>query len=301
MQWIRTLNLYRQKGDNARADAHEELLSRLEAWRDEAAKKLKLAPASVLPSDKARQIAYSKPSQMDALRTIGVRIAGSETILEVLSKWREEFGYGSINLADGACGGGEKRDRDDDGVSNTLPIAFPTPCSGKRWPLFVYSMKNKWEATLLRFEAGEPHEAIAMKQGGRALSPATIVGHLFKAIECGMQVDLNRLVSECATSDKRAPSVALWERLGEAVATSGVDLMTEEKPVLKEILRLLVAHDVDKLPAEKTPEEKTAEGETYSALRWFVSITRAQIPVILPTADSSSSSGADCKRAKLVV
>jgi hypothetical protein len=293
LQWLRQLQLYRQRGDNARADAHEVLLKRLEAWRDATAEKLKLAPASVLPDDKARQIAYSKPSHVDALRAIGVRIAGSEMLLEVVSKWRSEFESGGAS----SSSGNDKRDRDDGGAaavagSNTssMPIAFPSPCRGTRWGLFVHRPKNKWEASVNRFHAGEPHEAIAMKQDARPLAPATIMGHLMQGVEAGMEVDLNRLARECESAGRPAPDVSLWRRLEEACAVSGVDVITTEKLVMKSIVNYLVEHDSEKLAAEKTMAEKALEADMYNALRWYVSITRAQIEVVLPGLDGSSSS-----------
>ena len=49
MQWHRRIALLREKGRDELASSLEELLSRIENWRDTTALKLGMAPAAVLP------------------------------------------------------------------------------------------------------------------------------------------------------------------------------------------------------------------------------------------------------------
>lgn len=291
LQWIRTLESYRKRGDISKAESHEELLRRIETWRDGAARRLRMAPAAVIPPDIARRIAYSKPTQPETLRAVGLRIAESESLLEVVANWKAEFGYGVSEVevdsstqateAKGDC------------------IRFPEPCRGERWSMFVYKPKNSWEESWKRFSAGENHETIAMTPGERksrrALAPATIVGHLMKAVECGHEVDLNRLVHECKKSTTPAPTSNLWKQMEDACAASGVDVLNEEKLAMKSIVRCMVLHDVDKDPSDKTEQEKSVEHACYAALRWYVPVIRARIRV---TFEKDSNDARPLKRQK---
>ena len=50
LQWVRHLRACRERGRDARADAANELLARIERWRDDAAERLGMAPGAVLPA-----------------------------------------------------------------------------------------------------------------------------------------------------------------------------------------------------------------------------------------------------------
>lgn len=53
----------------------EELLGRILEWRRESAKRLSVAPVSVLSEAMARQLAYAQPTHLDALHGLGIRIS----------------------------------------------------------------------------------------------------------------------------------------------------------------------------------------------------------------------------------
>ena len=76
LQWVRHLRRRRERGRGALAEAAEELLRRVERWRDETAERLGMAPGAVLPSHVAKRVAYAMPTTAEGLRGAGVRIAG---------------------------------------------------------------------------------------------------------------------------------------------------------------------------------------------------------------------------------
>merc|ERR1740133_168999 len=51
LAWTRRLNHFRERGQDERARKLDELLSRIVAWRDTVAQKLRMAPATVLAED----------------------------------------------------------------------------------------------------------------------------------------------------------------------------------------------------------------------------------------------------------
>ena len=181
LHWIRTLESYRKRGAAKRAEANEELLRRIEGWRDLKAQKLRMAPAAVIPPDMARRIAYSKPTEPTALRAIGLRIADSDSLLRIIASWLKEFDCSKVET-------GSKRNESSE---DEMLICFPAKCQGVRRPLFVYKKSNKWEMSWERFQAGENHQTIAMDPGQRKnrrpLATSTIFGHLMKAVEYGLK------------------------------------------------------------------------------------------------------------------
>ena len=82
LAYTNTIAGWRARGLNARADAHEELLERIRAWRQAEAESHRLAPASVLPDHVAMSLVKVKPTQLEALHALGVRVAAPLLCLE---------------------------------------------------------------------------------------------------------------------------------------------------------------------------------------------------------------------------
>ena len=107
LQWVRHLRACRERGRDARADAANELLARIERWRDDAAERLGMAPGAVLPSHIAKRVAYAMPTTEEGIRGAGVRIAGTETLAALVAASTVELGLvvddrGATRVVDGA-------------------------------------------------------------------------------------------------------------------------------------------------------------------------------------------------------
>lgn len=67
LQWARTLDDWRARGQDQRADAHEALYKSLVQWRQAEAARLRMAPASVLADHLAFKIALVKPAEPESV------------------------------------------------------------------------------------------------------------------------------------------------------------------------------------------------------------------------------------------
>ena len=183
LQWLRQIKYYRTSGQESRANGHLELLRRIESWRDERAKVLRLAPANVLAQHLCKKIAYAKPSTMEALRAVGVRVSGLENLCALIQKSVTELGLVISTEAANTPRG----------TLQLLTLDTITPKTP--WKLAEYRPKKgsggtmvppNWEQSYNRFQKGEHVEAIAMTQSnGKAIQPATVLSHLFEALTHG--------------------------------------------------------------------------------------------------------------------
>ena len=74
LHWARTLDDWRARGQQSRAEAHEALYKQLVDWRQAEASRLRMAPASVLADHLAFKIALVKPQEAESLSVLGARI-----------------------------------------------------------------------------------------------------------------------------------------------------------------------------------------------------------------------------------
>ena len=142
---------------------------RIESWRDERAKVLRLAPANVLAQHLCKKIAYAKPSTMEALRAVGVRVSGLENLCALIQKSVTELGLVISTEAANTPRG----------TLQLLTLDTITPKTP--WKLAEYRPKKgsggtmvppNWEQSYNRFQKGEHVEAIAMTQSnGKAIQP----------------------------------------------------------------------------------------------------------------------------------
>ena len=82
LDWMRRLEASR---GTPRHDALVDLLAKIENWRDERAQQLGRAPAAVLSASLCKKIAYSQPRSVEALRAVGVRVTGVETLSDIIA------------------------------------------------------------------------------------------------------------------------------------------------------------------------------------------------------------------------
>eukprot|EP00756_Hemistasia_phaeocysticola_P000836 Hpha_TRINITY_DN10605_c0_g1::TRINITY_DN10605_c0_g1_i1::g.156684::m.156684 len=91
LRWSVKMNTLREKGQGGTAKRHEALLDKLSEWRQLAAQALRSAPTAILPDHLLREIALNCPRSLEELTGLGVRIRGSEMIVDmVLQHFPEE-------------------------------------------------------------------------------------------------------------------------------------------------------------------------------------------------------------------
>lgn len=270
LKWSRQLRSYRARGETDRADKMEQLLHQIQAWRDKKAADHGLAPASVLEEHVAKNVAYSRPASVEALREIGVRVTSIEELSQIISK----FGPPPQ----------QSQDRE-----LARPIGLPeSTWTPTKWEHAVYKVnKGKlppWEISYGRFMKGEHPEAIAATQpSGKSVLTTTIFGHILDALTYGKPVDLGRLTQ--SMGPRYVPTVNDWEKIESAAAQLDLCIAKAEKFQAKEILAKILDEDVNTRGlTEKTPEQKTAEEQEltsvwYFKIRTWASLKRCRCPV----------------------
>ena len=271
LQWVRHLRACRERGRDARADAANELLARIERWRDDAAERLGMAPGAVLPSHIAKRVAYAMPTTEEGIRGAGVRIAGTETLAALVAASTVELG-----LVVDDRGGDESRRR-----SARMSLGTVTPAAP--WRFAVYKPKKKkgfpdepppWEVSWRRFQlGGESVEAVAMTQtSGRAVQPSTVAGHLLEALAQGRAVDLARLGAAAG----HPPDESDWTKIEDAAVAAAQDPEGDPSAfAAKDVLRAILGEEtVDKDRELKTEEERAAEGSWYAKIRFWAALRR---------------------------
>ena len=90
LHWARTLDDWRARGQQSRAEAHEALYKQLVDWRQAEASRLRMAPASVLADHLAFKIALVKPQEAESLSVLGARITaeGAKQVVALIQKWQ---------------------------------------------------------------------------------------------------------------------------------------------------------------------------------------------------------------------
>ena len=279
LQWLRQIKYYRTSGQESRADGHLELLRRIESWRDERAKFLGLAPTNVLSQHLCKKIAYAKPSTVEALRAVGVRVSGVENLCTLIQQSVAELAL--VITANPAT---SLQSMQTPTTSATPFMALDVVTPKTHWKLAEYKPRKgtggtvippNWEQSYNRFQKGEHVEAIAMTQStGKAIQPKTVVSHLFEALTHGKQVDFTRAIS--SFPEYRLSKLDCNE-LERASITTNIDVVERQSFFLKDFLKGLVSHDVEKPPNEKTFFEKQKEAGWYPKIQAWTALKRCGV------------------------
>mmetsp|Transcript_93429 Transcript_93429/g.166238 ORF Transcript_93429/g.166238 Transcript_93429/m.166238 type:complete len:894 (+) Transcript_93429:119-2800(+) len=268
--YVRKLKGWRESGSESlikRADNHDELQRRILEWRAAAAVKLQMAPAAVFAEHLAATISYCKPTNVDDLRSIGVRIAGIEELAKLIAIAKAEL------FTD------EDEQPSSEPVKRAAQLCLPEGAwkAPKRWSGLKPARgkaKPAWEASYERFAKGETIMAIAAGQAGKPIQPGTVINHVLTALLHALPVDLARLANQC---DRPLPDQAEWQKLEDAASERGCDPNSDF--VRKEFLAAVLGESVNREHTEKTEAEKRVEGEWYSRIDWWAAFKRAGIPV----------------------
>ena len=277
LQWLRQIKYYRTSGQESRANGHLELLRRIESWRDERAKVLRLAPANVLAQHLCKKIAYAKPSTMEALRAVGVRVSGLENLCALIQKSVTELGLVISTEAANTPRG----------TMHVQLLTLDTITPKTPWKLAEYRPKKgsggtmvppNWEQSYNRFQKGEHVEAIAMTQSnGKTIQPATVLSHLFEALTHGKKLDFSRAISSFPEYMNNKLSKSDCDELERASVTTNIDVIERKNFFAKDFIKPLVSHDVEKAPNEKTFFEKEKEASWYPKIRVWTALKRCGV------------------------
>ena len=226
--WIYKLKSLRDRGMNKEAVKYEELLGRIEKWRMATSVQFGMAPHNVMPGHVMRQIAYVKPTTVDALVSIGVRIRTVNELASIMLKSVNELFSKNNNLSSDA---------------SDSPMVFPENKSfrpKKPW-LFAREGRGAHRSSYERFQnGGEELEQIAMRrENGKTIQPFTVVSHVLKALTLGEPVNLNRLAKP-NSNIVSPPTDKEWEKIEIASNSAGIDVVATEKVQLKLLLPYIV-------------------------------------------------------------
>ncbi|CEF97424.1 DNA/RNA helicase, DEAD/DEAH box type, N-terminal [Ostreococcus tauri] len=253
LEWLRRLEVYR---GTPRADALADLLAKIETWRDDRAQALGMAPASVLSAHMCKKIAYSQPRSVEALRAVGVRVTGVETLSELINAALPQ-----LEEPAGAVGG-----------EDALLLGVITP---QKWELAEYKPKKgpggtmakpNWEVSYERFANGEHVETIAMTTQPKAIQNATVFNHLLEALAHGKTLDFDRAVSNMPSAHRLTRTDC--ETFSQTARALRLDPRTDRAPPARALLDGLIRDAADKSDAEKSRDACWfAKVRTWIALR----------------------------------
>jgi len=255
LEWMQTLERYR---GTPKYDLLVDLLSKIEAWRDTRARELRMAPAAVLSSHMCKKIAYSQPRSVEALRAVGVRVTGVESLSELINN--------TLPQTEETLG------------SNGDTLALGTISPKKPWALADYKpkkgpggtmLKPNWEVSYDRFVKGEHVETIAMTTQPKAVQPATVFNHLLEALTQGKTLDYDR-ASDCMPPSQRL-SRADVATFFDIERRRRIDVVADRNPSTRAFLDGIVR---DVPGAEKSEDERAHDASWYAKLRTWIALRR---------------------------
>lgn len=246
--------------------------------------RLRLAPVNVLADHLAMAIVKVKPTGLDALHAIGVRLASAPQLLALVDTWRQEHDEAAqasqpSQPSQGAQAGASQPGASPTGAAEDGPLPLPsglfTPRAAWRFakpPPMAGKKPAAWEESSNRLQRGESPEAIALSQpSGKPINTATVIGHALTGLTQGRPVDLLRLAS---FSQGALPTRREWAQLRDAELATGIDCVEDEKAIMTSLVADFLP-SAAKPPEARTPEDKAALAPWYEKCKWFFALRRA--------------------------
>mmetsp|Transcript_17700 Transcript_17700/g.50678 ORF Transcript_17700/g.50678 Transcript_17700/m.50678 type:complete len:1090 (+) Transcript_17700:41-3310(+) len=282
-QWHNYIDSLERRENHVRVQQLDDLRLRIEAWRDDAAGRFRMAPAAVLAEHLVIKIAYvtaslSPGTKIDraALVGAGVRSRGIEQLVTSLNEWTEETSKAVESVGSGAD-------------ATSAPMVFSsdesyTPPSA--WQYAVYKPNKKtglagWESSYNRFLDCESPLTIAMSPtNGRPIQVNTVVKHIQDSLLHGRPVPLKKLAAIVPPPNREE-----WSELGRCEELTGLNV--EGDPATSgtngEVFRLtdylapiMGADFVAKDFKERTEEEKAKFNHWCGLLNWYLTLRRSK-------------------------
>jgi ATP-dependent DNA helicase RecQ/Werner syndrome ATP-dependent helicase len=284
LEWGRRLTSYRQRDQEEKAQKLEELKSRIERWRQDSAEKFKMAPGAVVGDALVFRLAYTKPTSVDALREVGVRIANVDELAALMRSSVDELFPEPKASTD-----------DSDHVGNAAPAAmiFPSTWKPPKWEKAIYKTSKggalpSWELYYNRWAKGEAPQAIAVNPpSGKAVQVSTVFGHVLTAMTHGKEVDLGLLSQQC---DTKPPNHEEWQKMEEAAAVRDQNVDADDYKSKEVLCGILGEENVNVEPMKKSEDQKNREAIWYGRLKWWEALRRIRFPV------KFEAQGGDSKR-----
>ena len=257
LEWINRLDYY--KG-TPRAEALVDLLSQIEQWRDSRARELGMAPAAVLSAHLCKKIAYTAPRSVEALRAVGVRVTGVESLSKLINDAMPKVDVETTS-------------------NGALELSLGTIAPNARWHLAEYKpkkgpggtmVKPNWEVSYERFTSGEHVETIALTTQPKAVQPATVFNHLLEALLHAKPLDYDRAASYLPASQRLTKSDCAM--FADVQLSKRVDVVAERAPSTRAFLADVIR---DVPSASKFDAERQRDAVWYTKLRTWIALRRA--------------------------
>lgn len=294
LAWTRRLTLWKEQGKTNLVQAMEELLKRILAWRDGVAQKLRIAPTAALSEPLTRNIAYSMPTSVEALRAAGVRIAGVEDLATLMqTSVKELFPKMDLGQLEAAAGVAPQASQSAGGNS-AAPMRFPAGpwTAPMKWEKAMYKVAKNgklpaWEEYYNRWARGEHPQAIAMNPpSGKAVKVSTVFGHVMTAMTFAKPVDLGLLAQQ--VEDSRPPTQQEWEKIEEGAAIRAMNVDGDDYRGKEVLCGILGEENVNREPTQKSESDKALEEYWYGRIRWWEALKRVRFPVTFDNEESSA-------------
>lgn len=284
-QWHNYIDSLERREQHERVQQLDDLRLRIEAWRDDAAEKFRMAPAAVLAEHLVIKIAYATASlppgakiDRSALEGAGVRSRGIDELVVSLNEWAEETA--KAKNGDGAEG---------DAESPSAPMVFPSDepyAPPSPWQHAVYKVIKKtglasWESSYNRFLDGESPMTIAMSPAnGRPIQVNTVVKHIQDGLLHGRPVPLKKLAAVVPPPNKEE-----WNELRRCEDLTGLDVEGDPSTsgnngeafrMTDFLAPVMGAAFLAKDFKERTEEEKAKFNHWCSLLNWYLALRRSK-------------------------
>jgi len=143
--WCRTLKRLRspEQGSIEKADHLERVLKEVQAWRNDKAMELKIAPVAVLPDYLAMKLIHTRATDKEAMFAAGVRIKGVEELAALMLSH-----FPPISTTTGGEGGGGADD------SGTFVVPEGDFTGDKSWIHAVYKVSKSGKLPNWEVRAG---------------------------------------------------------------------------------------------------------------------------------------------------
>lgn len=267
LRWAKRLSDYRKQGQAERADKLEELLGRIRRWRDGVAEGLQVAPSALLSEKVLLDLAYTQPTSAEALRSIGLRLAGAEELAQLIQD--------AVDELDGNSGSHQLQEGQQEGAAAAMVLPAGL-CTFPKWKKAIYrpgedGVVQSWEGRYERWASGEHLQAIAMDGGskGTAILISSVLKDIFKAITHGKPVDFARLVNESGIDP---PTEEAWSRIETAASENGhnVDVVEDAYGRRRSLVRAILGDG---------HHQKAQVDEWHLRVQWWEVLKRVRCPI----------------------
>jgi len=283
VHWHRTLNQAEKSGRIAYVEQLQEMHQAIIEWRQQEAKRAQTAPSTIIPDYLVCKLAYTRPTTVEALRSVGIRVANLQPLAQLIARRSEEVGLPST---------GSKRVRGE-GSHDTEYAKFPSGMVKPpvRWKLAPNVQDRRkllaWELSCNQLAEGHTLESIALKGSTKPRQVRTIVVHVLQGLQHGLAADLSALADAANLNLSRAE----WDMLESTAVATNFNPKEDKSGFWKgDFARHALGEELI-TKADKTPDELNRVSDFYQHLDWWLTLRRCGIvPSFVSTSKRGKSS-----------